>query len=67
MKYGLILGLVTKCSTLSGDARTRLGKSAMRLAGPAVAGELHFVVDSFDPEKNQRFSRNLPTRGKIHV
>ena len=39
-------------STLSGDARTRLGKSAMRLAGPAVAGELHFVVDRFDPEKN---------------
>ena len=39
-------------STLSGDARTRLGKSAMRLAGPAVAGELHFVVDSFDTQRN---------------
>lgn len=39
-------------STLSGDARARLGKSAMRLAGPAVAGELHFVVDDFNAQKN---------------
>jgi hypothetical protein len=44
--------LYPRSSTLSGDARTRLGKNAMRLAGPAVGGELHFVVDNFDAGKN---------------
>lgn len=47
--------LYPQSSTLSGEARSRLGKNAMKLAAPAVAGELHFVVESFD-------QANLPNR-----
>ena len=43
--------LYPRSSTLSGDARTMLGKNAMRLAAPAVAGDLHFVVERFDDTK----------------
>lgn len=39
-------------STLSGEARSRLGRNAMKLAAPAVAGDFHFVIESFDESKN---------------
>jgi hypothetical protein len=44
--------LYPRSSTLSGDARSRLGKNAMKLAGPGISGKLHFVVERFDREKN---------------
>jgi hypothetical protein len=44
--------LYPRSSTLSGEARSQLGKNAMKLAAPAVAGDLHFVVESFDVTKN---------------
>lgn len=44
--------LYPRSSTLSGEARSRLGKNAMKLAAPAVAGELLFVVERYDQEKS---------------
>jgi hypothetical protein len=43
--------LYPRSSTLTGDARSQLGKNAMKLAAPAVRGDLHFVVEHFDPSK----------------
>lgn len=43
--------LYPRCSTLSAEARNRLGKNAMKLAAPAVAGELLFVIEQHDLQK----------------
>jgi hypothetical protein len=44
--------LYPRSSTLSGEARARLGKNAMKLAAPGVFGDLYFILERFDAEKN---------------